>query len=852
MSPITQLEIPQATGFLPAGAGARMFEKGLLLRFKKEIPQAIEVLEKAFKLFQKNKNLLGMAYCQIELAWLYGSNQERARSEKQFREAEDIIQNNPGLYGIHEALAHWLHYKGLLLYHKSEFGSALKLFKEALTFCNPQGMEAAKIYDSLGVHYERTGDFHRAVRYLKASLVIKTHLGELLHEEAVTCQILGRLYLLYEDYELAYQHLKRSLDISSRLKDEKRKVALNNELIRLFLRFGKEEAAYDLIRKTRKECQIRHLKIQHGMTCFYEAYLLFRRGDIEASQKLLDKEVFAVFNKCQYRKGLAMAKRLNAWLTYSLCPENTGAAIALVGEAIELFRWENMIDEVAKSHYEMGKLYHDMKNDKLALASFLDALKMAEENGLFYLMPYIEDEIFRTHETQWREIVNKRARHERIFEKRHSLLDTLSELAPEANDSQGIPFLVSLLKVGQAMAAERDLDKLLRLIQQETERALNAGCCMVYLYDADDNTLWAPFSDGSRFSAQQGLAGYVVKTGEILNIENTHEDPRFNREIDGKHEMETENMLCIPMFSRKGSILGVFQVVNKRTGVFTVNDEELLAAIASSGGIAVENAQLYQEQKMTFDSFIETLSSTIDARDPITAGHSERVMHYALLIGEKIQLSDQEMENLKYAALLHDIGKIGVKEEILMKQGRLTENEYKHIQAHVRCTYDILKNIRFERHLRDVPEIAASHHEKMDGSGYFRGLKGENIPFGGRILAVADVFDAITSRRQYRVRMPFDRAMTLLMEDAGQHFDPDVMEMFLQVGLKNLLQVLCMDLYQGVDRADVGAILAQIPEDLTIRNYLELLNNKRCNAEQEQIIEQFTYLYHLNEVSPAD
>lgn len=871
--------VDKEQGVLPPGAATQAFQKGMILRFKKEIPQAIEVIEKSHRLFTQSKNFLGVAYTLIELAWLYGIAREQARSKKIFREAEELIEINGSLPGINEARARLIHYKGLLLYQGEEYGPALKLFKQALTFCDPQGLEAAKIYDSLGVHYERTGDFHRAVRYLRSALMIKTHTHQPIHEEAITCQILGRLHLLYEDYELAYQHLQRSLEISSDLKDEKRKASLKNELTRLFLRCGKEERAKQLIRETRQECQHHHLRIQYSMACFYEAYLLYRNREYQEANQVLEKEVFPTFQKSRYNRGLAMAKRLQAWIELTLRPQNTTAPVSLIGEAIELFRWENLIDEVAKSHFELGKLYYEGGNEKLALASFLDALKIAEENGLFYLTPYIEDEIFRTHEAQWEEVVTKRTKHERIFEKQHSLLDALTQFMntsaaenrvepgtagldtdsskPSSVQSPGndIPFLVSLLKVGQAMAAERDLDRLLQLIREETERALNADRCTVFLYDSETSELWSRVASGIeqteeiRFPAHQGLAGYVVKTGEILNVQNAYEDPRFNPDVDRQTGYRTTSMLCIPMRNRKGDIIGVFQVLNKKNTIFQRTDEELLLAIASNAGIALENAQLYRELKVTFESFIKTLSSTIDARDPITAGHSERVMEYALMIGEKMQLSDQEMEALKYAALLHDIGKIGVKEEVLIKEGRLTENEYRHIQQHVYFTHEILKNIHFDKHLASVPEIASSHHEKMDGTGYFRGVRGEHIHLGGRILAVADVFDAITSRRQYRSRMPFERVIRVLRDDSGGHFDADVIDTFLEANLKDLSRVLCLDKRLTVSRNDIQRALENIPPTVTLKDYLDMLQKKRPTRAESQILYHFNQLYHFTEIS---
>lgn len=866
-------DFQQGPGVLPKSPGTQALHKGMLLRFKKEIPQAIDVFEKAHRLFIQQKSFLGMAYALIELGWLYGNNQERARSAKMFREAEELIETHSSLSGMNEVKSRWLHYKGLIHYQNGDYGPAVKLFKQALTFCDPHGMEAAKIYDSLGVHYERTGDFHRAVRYLKSSLMIKTHLKDPPHEEAITCQILGRLHLLYEDYELAHQHLKRSLEISTTLKDEKRKAALKNELIRLFLRCGKENEAQDLIQETLKECQHRHLRIQFAMTRFYEVYLMFRHGEHERAQKMLQKDVFPVFQKFRYKRGLAMAKRLLGWISFALNPHNTTEPVSLVCEAIELFRQENMIDEVAKSHFELGKLYYEVGNEKLALASFLDSLKMAEENGLFYLTPYIEDEIFRIHESRWEEIVNKRTRHERIFQRGHSLLDALTEVldsghepggseqentatkTADADNGHGIPFLVSLLKVGQAMAAERDLEKLLQTICEETETALDSDRCTVFLYDSKTNELWSRLASGLdeteeiRFPAHQGLAGYVVKTGEILNVENAYEDPRFNPEVDRQTGYKTNNMLCLPMRNRKGGIMGVFQVLNKKNSMFKRSDEELLMAIASSAGIALENAQLYLEQKTTFESFIKTLSSTIDARDPITAGHSERVMEYAMLLGEKMLLSDEELEALKYAALLHDIGKIGVKEEVLVKEGRLTVKEYQHIQEHVHLTYEILKNIHFEKHLSDIPEIASSHHEKYDGTGYFRGTRGDTINMGGRILAVADVFDAITSRRQYRNRMPFRRVMKLLKDDKGRHFDNSAIDAFFEIGLKDVARVLSKERRADILEEEVEESLEMIPKNTTIQDYLLIMEKERPDRQESQIHEAFNRIYHFSDIS---
>jgi HD-GYP domain-containing protein (c-di-GMP phosphodiesterase class II)/tetratricopeptide (TPR) repeat protein len=845
-----------------ASAATLALNKGMLLRFKKEIPQAIEVIEKAQKLFEKENILLGVIYTKIELAWLYGNAGEKARSEKLFREAETELIELKGDQASQEAYARWLHYRGLLLYQTEDYGPAIKEFKKALECAHPKGLESAKIYDSLGVHYERTGDFHRAVRFLKMALEIKREIGFPLHEEAITCQILGRLYLLYEDYDLALAYLERSFEISNEVKDEKRKASLKNEMIRLFLRCGREDEARNLIKETQQSCQAKHLKIQYSMACFYEAYAYYKHAQYQVAANIIEKEVYPVFKRQHYKKGLALAKRLDAWLQYGLNSENTTEPISLFGEAIELFRLDNMIDEVAKSHFELGKFYAEIKNDELALASLLDALRLSEENGLFYLLPYIEDEIFRTHESKWAEVVNKRAKHERVFEKKHSLVDALDEMIqshPGKYQEHNSSHLMSLIRVSQVISAERDLDKLIHLVCLEVEKALQASQCTVFIYDIENNQVWSKRLNGThpfeiRFPAHQGLVGYVIKTGESLNIANAAEDPRFNETVDRSSVLPTSNMVCLPIRSNKGGVIGAIQVINKKEGArFTQADEDLLSAIVASAGIALENATLYQELKWSFESFVKTLSSTIDARDPITAGHSERVMEYSILLGQEINLGQDEMEALKYAALLHDIGKIGVKEEVLVKQGRLTEKEYRHIQQHVSYTHQILSNIRFERHLSCVPDIAAAHHEKMDGTGYHQGLKGDQIPLGGRVLAVADVFDAITSRRPYRNRMPFHRALSILNEGIHHHFDADVVAMFMKVSLKKIGHVLCMDSNLPVTPEDVDRVIKVLPASMSIEAYLALTEQKKAPSKTElNILEHFNQLYHFSEISDME
>ena len=292
--------------------------------------------------------------------------------------------------------------------------------------------------------------------------------------------------------------------------------------------------------------------------------------------------------------------------------------------------------------------------------------------------------------------------------------------------------LVSLVKIGRSITAVTDIDILLRVIAEETKIAIQADRCTVFMYDKDKNELWSKVALGMdsqeiRFPADKGLAGYVVKTGEPLNIPNAYNDPRFNPDIDKETGYHTKTILCMPIKNNNQEIIGAFQVLNKLGGVFTKGDEDLLVAIGGSASIALENAQLfeqqkelYKEQKVLFESFIDTLATSIDARDKITAGHSSRVKLYSMLIVDALDCDEKFKEIVEKAAILHDIGKIGIRDSVLQKEGKLTDEEYKHIQEHVKITHDILEKIHTSEDFKQITEIACSHHEKFDGSGYYR------------------------------------------------------------------------------------------------------------------------------------
>jgi len=336
-----------------------------------------------------------------------------------------------------------------------------------------------------------------------------------------------------------------------------------------------------------------------------------------------------------------------------------------------------------------------------------------------------------------------------------------------------------LLDITRRLMSVTDLDALLRLIAEATTELLDADRATIFLVDPDRGELWSKVALGIdfgeiRFPLGTGIAGLVAATGETISIPDAYADERFNPEPDRRSGYRTSSLLTYPMKAHDGRVIGVFQAVNKKGGPFTSYDEDTLSSLAASAAIAVENAQLVSEQRQLWKTLIETLAVTIDARDQQTAGHSQRVTRYAGIIGLELGLTGKELERIRAAALLHDYGKIAVRDGVLKKAGKLDDREFAYMKAHAEKTGEFLAHLEFPRDMREVPLIAAQHHERMDGKGYPRGLPGVEILRGARIVACADVFDALTSPRYYKPAYPIAKTLEIMDGMAGDHLDREV------------------------------------------------------------------------------
>ena len=522
-----------------------------------------------------------------------------------------------------------------------------------------------------------------------------------------------------------------------------------------------------------------------------EAEKLVRQGlclidekDYTQARNCINK-AYDCFKQAGFADGISICLSLIAFLDYSEDHNKYESAMALVGDGTYMAKRSLSDSALLVNEVVLGNINFSENNKDVALIHYNNALKLAVEEDKYSLS----------------DIINTRIR---------QLQNNMDYSLPTKSDP-----LVSLVKISRSITALTDIDELLRVIAEETKNAIQADRCTVFLWDKDTDELWSKVALGLdssqeiRFPADKGLAGYVVKTGESLNIVDAYNDSRFNPEVDTKTGYRTKTILCMPIMNNNREIIGAFQVINKIDGVFTKNDEDLLVAIGGSASIALENAQLfdkqlqmYHEQKLLFESFIDTLATSIDARDKITAGHSTRVRLYSTLLAKAIGMEPKDVSLLEKAAILHDIGKIGIRDSVLQKDGKLTDEEYKHIQEHVRITHNILNKIYMSPDFRLITEMACSHHEKWDGSGYYRHLKGEEITLGGRILAVADVFDAITSKRHYRDKMPIVNVIDILIKGAGSHFDKSLVDTFLSIPVNKIVRVFLSESHGKISSDD--------------------------------------------------
>jgi len=323
-----------------------------------------------------------------------------------------------------------------------------------------------------------------------------------------------------------------------------------------------------------------------------------------------------------------------------------------------------------------------------------------------------------------------------------------------------------------------------RAMQAATE-LMKAEVGSLLLIDEETNRLYFEVALGDKeetvktfhLEMGEGIAGWVAKHGEPLIVHDAKNDPRFFSEVDKKSNFITRNVVCVPVKVKEKTI-GVLEAINKLGGeAFLKEDVTIFQSLADQVAVALDNARLLAEIEGLFFQTAESLADAIEKRDPYTGGHTKRVTTYSLAIGEQLNLEPDEMRLLKLAAILHDIGKIGVEDRILRKTDKLNEEEYDQMKQHTLMGAEIIGHIK---QLHGIIPGLKYHHEKLDGKGYPEGLANGYIPLIAKIVAVADTFDAMTSDRPYRKALLREEAFHELQRCCGTQFDKGLVDAFIK------------------------------------------------------------------------
>lgn len=369
--------------------------------------------------------------------------------------------------------------------------------------------------------------------------------------------------------------------------------------------------------------------------------------------------------------------------------------------------------------------------------------------------------------------------------------------------------------IGIALSGERDLDRLLDMIVREARSFYNCDGGSLYTVEghelvfrvAQNETIdrrrremsipGEPFRSKRMPLSVTSLAGYVARSGRALIIDDVYRIPsnagyQFDRTWDEANGYRTRSMLLAPLNDYRGESIGVLQLINSLDGTgepipFDGALQDLAQSLASQAAIAITNARLIARMRRATEDTIFRLSVAAEYKDMDTAVHLERMSRYSEVVARHLAKPKDFCDLIRAASPMHDIGKIGVPDAILLKPGRLSPEEFDEMKRHSEIGARILTGSDSE--LLIVSErIALTHHEKWDGSGYPRGLKGEDIPEEGRIVALADVFDALTSRRCYKPAFESSKAVEIMKSESKKHFDPNVLEAFL-AGLGEILEI---------------------------------------------------------------
>ena len=338
-------------------------------------------------------------------------------------------------------------------------------------------------------------------------------------------------------------------------------------------------------------------------------------------------------------------------------------------------------------------------------------------------------------------------------------------------------------KIWMKVKPEDKIDKIIASVVNLTQNSLSSLASTLVLLDNNRQELYFQSYDGSaakqlkrmHVGRQSGIAGWVIRNGKPMLVNNPEKNIGFYKLLDDATGFRTKHALAAPLISG-GKVIGVIEALNKANGtVFTKRDLDTMLDVATTSSMAFEGYRTNNDLLLSYKSTVRALVSLADAKETSGGGHSRRLMEYALMGARELGLGKQQLQNIEYAAILHDIGKLSIADNILNKAEPLTDREWAIIKKHPIVGYEILKDIPF---LNEASLLILYHHERYDGGGYPQGLHGDNIPIGSRLIAVVDAFDNMTTEHSYRNAMTQQQAFVELSKNAGDQFCPAVVKAF--------------------------------------------------------------------------
>lgn len=384
-----------------------------------------------------------------------------------------------------------------------------------------------------------------------------------------------------------------------------------------------------------------------------------------------------------------------------------------------------------------------------------------------------------------------------------------------------------VLKLFSSFSTCKELDKLFDKILDSSRELTNCDAGTLYIKNDEDFLefkLSRSYFLSNKFGEEgvndlfktftlkideNSIAGYCAKTKKMINIGDVKNLDKlvtftYNDYWDKKYDYNTISMLTFPLINNQNELIGVLQLINakdRKTGdiiPFSRKSEYLLSLIAMQSAMAIDNIQLTTRLHESHIETILKLGIASEYRDKETFNHIRRMSEYSSLLALKVKKSQKYAENMRLASMMHDIGKIGIPDAILLKPDVLTDQEKKQMQKHTIFGAMILKESQSDI-LQLAAKIALTHHERWDGAGYPLGLKGNSIPIEGRIVSIADVFDALSSKRIYKESIPIKNCINMLKSEKGKQFDPELVEIFIE-SLPEIDKI--RELYKDTDESE--------------------------------------------------